>query len=111
KADRAAAVCFNDRRHNTLVDRVKPESVDFQHFECMVCRPERYGGLLFDDGEVPYSPEQAVGDTRRPPRTFCQFQCTVRIDCHFENLRGAVDDCNKTVHIIRSEEHTSELLS
>src|SRR5699024_9331361 len=85
KADWTATVCFYDRSHDTVVDSVKSQSVNFQHLECMVCRPERDGSILLDYGEVPYTPEETVGDTRRPPGAFFQFQCAVRVNRHFEN--------------------------
>lgn len=66
QADRASVELIDDCAQNLIVDFVKSESVDIERFEGIAGNFGVDGAGTFDHGEVAYTAQQRVGDTRGP---------------------------------------------
>src|SRR4051812_4480356 len=85
-ADRPAAKLLDYRHQDLAVHLVKPVTVDLHNVECGLGKISRHTAVGGNLCKVPYSPQQAVGDSRCPTRTPCKLQSSARFDFDAENL-------------------------
>ena len=108
-AHRAAAVLFENGRHDLLVDLVETEAVHVEQIQ---------GGLRHGLGDASIRPylrivadaaQQAVGDARRPAATARDLFRGGVLNLHMQQLRGTVHDGLQLDYLVGVEtQHQSE---
>ena len=92
EADGAAAEFIDDDLQDPAVRPVEAARIDFQPVQGIVGQGRRNRPGFGNLGEVADALQEAVGNTRRPPRAAGDFQGAVIVNGHVEDIGRPLDD-------------------
>ena len=100
---RPAAIFFEDRQHDFLVDFVKAVAVHFQQVQRGLRHGLRDPAVGAHLRVIAHAAQQAIGDARRSAAAAREFFGRVVVDAHGEQPRRTLHDDGQLVHRIGIE--------
>src|ERR1035441_7663458 len=95
---RAAAVFFEDRQHDFLIDFVEAEAIHFQQVQRGLRHGLRDAAVGAHLRIVAHAAQQAIGDARRSPAAARQLFGGIVVDLHAAQAGGGAERCTMTVN-------------